>query len=107
MPWAKGQSGNRGGRPKVLKDVVDLARQHTKLAIETLVTMCTSASQPGARVAAASALLDKGYGKPPQHIEASVEQTVILATQPTDEEWEAKYSQGHLAPTITTPTSVN
>ena len=69
MPFEKGQSGNPGGRPKVVAEVKELARAHTGQAIETLVSiMSNPKSAPAARVSAANALLDRGYGKPPQHI---------------------------------------
>jgi hypothetical protein len=69
MPFKKGQSGNPGGRPKVVAEVKELARAHTREAIETLVSiMSNPKAAPAARVSAANALLDRGYGKPPQHI---------------------------------------
>ena len=69
MPFEKGQSGNPGGRPKVVAEVKELARKHTSEAIETLVSIMANAkSTPAARVSAANSLLDRGYGKPPQHI---------------------------------------
>ena len=37
MPFRKGQSGNPGGRPKILADVRELARAHTAKALNTLV----------------------------------------------------------------------
>jgi hypothetical protein len=68
-PFKKGQSGNPGGRPKVVSEVKELARAHTAEAIQTLVSIMTNPkSAPAARVSAANALLDRGYGKPPQHI---------------------------------------
>ena len=68
-PWKKGQSGNPGGRPKVIAEVKELARAHTGEAIQTLVSIMTNAkAAPAARVSAANALLDRGYGKPLQHI---------------------------------------
>ena len=68
-PFKKGQSGNPGGRPKVVAEVKELARAHTGEAIQTLVSiMSNPKSAPAARVSAANALLDRGYGKPPQHI---------------------------------------
>jgi len=58
--------------------------------------MTNPKSAPAARVSAANALLDIGYGKPPQHISGESDRTfVIRAPQPyaTAEEWEA--SLGH------------
>ena len=67
-----GKSGNPGGRPKGLSEVIALARAHTELAVATLVTIAKQTKAgPAARVAAASALLDRGWGKPAQAIEAT------------------------------------
>ena len=41
-PFKKGQSGNPGGRPKVVAEVKELARAHTDKAIETLVSIMTN-----------------------------------------------------------------
>ena len=41
-PFKKGQSGNPGGRPKVVAEVKELARAHTGEAIETLVSIMTN-----------------------------------------------------------------
>jgi len=65
----KGQSGNPGGRPKEIAEVKELAREYTGKAVETLVSiMSDPKAPPAARVSAANALLDRGYGKPPQHL---------------------------------------
>ena len=70
MPFQKGQSGNPSGRPKVVITIRDLARKHGKTAINTLVAICKDEKQsPAARVAAANSLLDRGYGRAPQHID--------------------------------------
>ena len=67
-----GTSGNPGGRPKGLSEVIALAREHTELAITTLVDIARQPkAAPAARVAAASALLDRGWGKPAQAIQAT------------------------------------
>src|ERR1051325_9624586 len=57
-PFLKGVSGNPGGRPKVLGDVQELARQKSPEAIITLANvMHDEKAPPAARVAAANALL--------------------------------------------------
>jgi DNA-binding response OmpR family regulator len=63
-PFPAGMSGNPGGRPKVIAEVRDLARQHTRKAIGTLVKVMQSGESDSARVAAANALLDRGFGRP-------------------------------------------
>src|SRR5690606_40472321 len=66
-PWPKGVSGNPGGRPREVGHVRELARQHTEEAIQALVAVMRDPDQPGrARVAAAEAPLDRGWGGPPQ-----------------------------------------
>ncbi len=67
--WKKGQSGNPGGRPKEVAEVRELSRQYTDEAIQTLVTLMQSAKLERTRLAAASELLDRGYGRPPQAID--------------------------------------
>ena len=67
-PFEKGVSGNPGGRPKGDGTVKELARAHTLEAIETLVAMLGAESER-TRVAAAEALLSRGWGTPTAHIE--------------------------------------
>ena len=63
-----GQSGNPGGRPKIFSEVKQAAHEHTDAAIETLVgVMNNEEATPAARVAAANAILDRGWGKPESH----------------------------------------
>ena len=72
MTWQKGESGNPGGRVGVPAEVRELARKHTPEAVDRLVFWMKS-DNPTASVAAANSLLDRGYGKPAQLLNVSVE----------------------------------
>jgi HEAT repeat protein len=63
MPYKPGESGNPSGRPKTDFRVKELAREYTEQAITALVD---ALADERTRVAAAIALLDRGYGKPAQ-----------------------------------------
>jgi hypothetical protein len=68
-PFTPGRSGNPSGRPKVVGEVRDPARAHTETAINALVSILQDPDEPAAaRVSAASALLDRGYGRPGQEV---------------------------------------
>jgi hypothetical protein len=55
--------------PKAVKEIRSLARAQTRTAIRTLAgIMSHPKAPPAARVAAANALLDRGWGKPSQTI---------------------------------------
>lgn len=66
--WKPGQSGNPGGRPKDIAEVRDLARLHTAAAIAALVKIAETGKSESARVSAADALLDRGWGRPQQSV---------------------------------------
>jgi hypothetical protein len=76
-PFAKGVSGNPGGRPaqgpdrrKIEADARLLARSHGVEAVENLVAIMNDEAAPHmARIIAANAILDRGWGKPPQAIQ--------------------------------------
>jgi hypothetical protein len=71
--------------------IAEVSREYTGAAIETLVSIMTnSKSAPAARVSAANALLDRRYGKPPQHISGEGGPSyVVRLPEPckTAEEW--------------------
>lgn len=73
MAFKKGQSGNPGGRAKVTmadgKTLTDLAREHTPKAVQALVDVLEGTeTSDAARVSAATALLDRGWGRPRQDL---------------------------------------
>ncbi|HEX2554729.1 MAG TPA: DUF5681 domain-containing protein [Microvirga sp.] len=67
--WQAGQSGNPKGRPSIKGEVETLARAHTSEALETLVDLMRNGSPDAVRVAAANALLNRGWGLPRQSVE--------------------------------------
>ncbi len=76
-----GVSGNPEGRPKkadtieakkIIADVRTLAREIAPEALETLKSvMLDTKAPPAARIGAATAILDRGYGKPGQAVNIS------------------------------------
>lgn len=66
--------------------IQSLARSHTETAVTTLAKIMTSTkAPPAARVAAANALLDRGWGKPQQSMTLNDERPGDI-TEYTDEE---------------------
>lgn len=69
MPWEKGQSGNPGGRPKALAEVIKLARDEGINSLRTLIELRDSETTPPAvRESCANSILDRGFGKPSQNV---------------------------------------
>jgi hypothetical protein len=54
-------------------DLKSLARSYTEVAIQTLSGVAKDGTQEAARVSAAIALLDRGWGRPSQPHDAKVE----------------------------------
>lgn len=75
-------AGKRGGaRPgagrkpgkvsKAKRELMEMAKDHAPAALETLVQIAQGGESEAARVSAANAILDRGYGRPPQSMEVT------------------------------------
>lgn len=70
--FRKGQSGNPGGRKRGDAAVTELARKHAPEMLKVLVSIAVDESAAvNSRVAAASQVLDRAYGRPRQALEHS------------------------------------
>jgi uncharacterized protein with von Willebrand factor type A (vWA) domain len=76
MRFRPGQSGNPGGRPKVVGELQELARRHSPEVIKELARLALKAKSETARIAAGRELLDRGYGRARQSME--------ITSQPDD-----------------------
>ena len=63
--FLKGHTGNPGGRPKILAEVLELARAHTNKAIDRLAQLMDSPEDDVA-LRAGEALLTRAWGRPLQ-----------------------------------------
>ncbi len=73
-----GTSGNPSGRPKSDVVIRDIARQYTEQAIDILIEIASNKkAPPSARVHAACAILDRGWGKPAMFVETNSTMTVF------------------------------
>jgi len=64
---------------RALTDIRSLARSHTDMALRTLAGIAEQGdAPPAARVAAATALLDRGWGKPTQPIAGDEDNPLVI-----------------------------
>lgn len=94
-PFAKGQSGNITGRPAGYAEVRAAAREKTQEALDVLVSALQATKPYGkegihsedwqARITAATAILDRGWGKPTQAVKVTQEDQHMLEALPDAE----------------------
>lgn len=69
----------RRARARTLTEIRSVARSHTRTAIDVLVgVMRSDEATPAARVSAANAILDRGWGKVAQPTENSEDEVLEL-----------------------------
>ena len=90
--FQRGQSGNPGGRPKLPADIRESFKAKAPEALEVL-TRCLQSGDDRVAMMAAQAILDRGYGKPTQSIDANINDNPVryIVELPeksaTTEEW--------------------
>jgi hypothetical protein len=82
--FRKGQSGNPGGlKHKHIGDLSREARRYASLAVSTLVKIFRKGMERN-QLAAARELLDRGYGRPMQMIDASLLRKKLTELSPDE-----------------------
>ena len=69
--FQRGQSGNPGGRSRLPADIREAFKAKAPAALEVL-TRCLQSDDDRIAMMAAQAILDRGYGKPTQSIDANI-----------------------------------
>lgn len=65
-----GAGRKKGVVSQAKRELAEMAKDHAETALQVLVDVATSKAAPeAARVSAASAILDRAYGKPRQSVE--------------------------------------
>jgi hypothetical protein len=68
-PFPRGTTGNPRGRPKIPADVRAVAKAQSHAALLALADVLRRGNPAAARVSAATAILDRAWGKPMQPLE--------------------------------------
>lgn len=100
---ARPGAGRKPGQvSKAKREIAEMAKDHAAKALEVLVSVANNAKSPApARVSAATAILDRGYGKPRQSVDmdgaftgAFTVQYVTGPTGPAPEPSDEDYETG-------------
>ena len=82
---SKGYTGNPGGRPAMDPELKKAVQGYAKQAIEYLCAVLTDPeSKPDHRIRAAEVLIDRGFGKAVQAVDATLTERRAIQF---DEEW--------------------
>jgi hypothetical protein len=107
-----------GGRPKGSKTkkpqrmapgfgaVAELARAYSLPAVEKLAHIMQNSKKETLQIAAACALLDRAWGKPPQAMQVSSQHTAQVTYHTSEEIRQAIFQRG-LAPLLGIPVPTN
>lgn len=82
--FAKGKSGNPGGRPPKTDEertLEAMCKEKTPAALNTILSIMGSGEQERARLAAAQYIIDRGWGKAKESVELSGALTLSIADQ--------------------------
>ena len=69
--WKPGQSGNPKGRPPKLVDISAMAREYGPECVRKCVALMRNSPDERVQFAATKELMDRGYGRPTQAVEAT------------------------------------
>ena len=87
MPFAKGESGNPGGRPSMDPELRKSVQGWAKESLEYLNEVRSDPNaKPDHRIKAAEVLIDRGFGKAVQAIDANVTESKPLTYDPAHSE---------------------
>ncbi len=83
-PFQPGRTGNAGGRPKKTEDertLEQMCKEKTPDALATILDIMASSQQDRAKLAAATYIVDRGWGKAKESVELSGLVTLSIADQ--------------------------
>ncbi|MFC0246418.1 hypothetical protein ACFOLL_04445 [Falsochrobactrum ovis] len=64
-----GAGRKKGKVSQAKRELAEMAKEHAEQALQVLVNIALSGESEAARVSAANAILDRGYGKPMQGVD--------------------------------------